>query len=313
MDSCLHWHDWVVSEIAAPFAARIDDVRAALAEVVRERVVGPDGRERFERLMDEPGPRWFGDDRPVREVHADASMFVGGLRALLLQTLHPLAMAGVAQHSDYRSDPWGRLQRTADFLAVTTFGPAHAADEAVARVRRVHGHVRGVAGDGRAYSADDPHLLRWVHVAEVDSFLTAHDRFGLRPLDRAGRDGYVADMAVVARHLGVPAPPTSARGLTDQLRAFRRELRSTPESLDATRYLLLTPPLAGPARVAYLLIAAAAVATLPAWSRPLLRLPLLPITERLALRPLGSGVTRAFRWLTSADSPFQAQRETNES
>ena len=115
-------------------------------------------------------------------------MFIGGIRALLLQSLHPLAMAAVAQHSDYRGDPWGRLQRTSYFLAVTTFGQASDAREAIARVKAVHRHVTGTAPDGRPYAASDPHLLTWVHIAEADSFLRAHTRFGAEPLDQAGRE-----------------------------------------------------------------------------------------------------------------------------
>ena len=125
-------------------------------------------------------------------------MFIGGLRALLLQSLHPLAMAGVAQHSNYRGDPWGRLQRTSTFLAETTFGSAVDAQRAVDRVRGIHRRVHGVAADGRTYTATDPHLLEWVHVAETDSFLRAHQFYGAAPLDQAGRDGYVADMAEIA-------------------------------------------------------------------------------------------------------------------
>ena len=105
-------------------------------------------------------------------------MFVGGIRALLLQSLHPLAMAGVTDHSGFEGDPWGRLQRTSYFLAVTTFGTAADADRMVAAVRSVHERVVGTAPDGRAYAASDPHLLRWVHVAEIDSFLAAHQRYG---------------------------------------------------------------------------------------------------------------------------------------
>lgn len=295
----------------------VESFRERLADALRDRVAGPDARERVAHLLDTPGPRWFTEDRPIRTVHADSSMFIGGLRALLLQTLHPLAMAGVAQHSDYRSDPWGRLQRTADFLAVTTYGPADEADRVIERIRHVHSFVKGMASDGRSYSANDPHLLRWVHVAEVDSFLVAHQRFGANKLDAIERDGYVEDMAFIARKLGVPAPPTTYRGLQDQLRAFRPELRSTAESRDAVKYLTLTPPLDFPASGAYIALVAATVATLPRWSRPLLRLPHLPITERLALTPLGDGVTRAFRWVTAPNSPFQRREErdrsTNES
>jgi uncharacterized protein (DUF2236 family) len=248
------------------------------------------------QLMDPTAPRWFADDRPIRRVHADASMFIGGLRALLLQSLHPLAMAGVAQHSDYRNDPWGRLQRTADFLAATSFGPASEAQRAVDTVNRVHERVRGVASDGRQYSARDPHLLRWVHIIEIDSFLAAHQKFGEFPLDAAGCDDYVKDAALIARKLGVPAPPESVRSLRDQISSYRSEIRGTKESREASRYLLIDPPLPPVARAAYSLLVAATVSTLPRWSRPHLRLPYLPVAERVALQPLGDLITRAVRW-----------------
>jgi uncharacterized protein (DUF2236 family) len=104
-------------------------------------------------------------------------MFPGGIRALLLQSLHPLAMAGVAGHSGFKGDPWGRLQRTSEFLATTTFGTVEHATKQIQRVRRIHERVRGTAPDGRPYAASDPHLLRWVHITEADSFLTAYQRY----------------------------------------------------------------------------------------------------------------------------------------
>src|SRR3954469_17424570 len=146
-------------------------VRQTLGRSLFGMVAGPEGPANRARIHETPGPRWFDEDRPIRQVHGDASMFVGGLRALLLQTLHPLAMAGVAEHSDYRGDPWGRLQRTSTFLAGTTFGPAQCAQGAVDKVRGIHRRGRGTAADGRSYDASDPHLLEWVHIAEVDSFL----------------------------------------------------------------------------------------------------------------------------------------------
>ncbi len=183
----------------------LDPMRTWVATHVRRAVTGRNGNVRHRDLFGTEGERWFDDEAVIRRVHADSAMFVGGLRALLLQSLHPLAMAGVAEHSDYRSDPWHRLQRTADFLAATTYGPADEAERAVARVHAVHERVVGVAPDGRSYAANDPHLLRWVHVAEVDSFLAAHQRFGETSLLPHERDEYVRDMAVIARALGVPA------------------------------------------------------------------------------------------------------------
>ncbi len=274
----------------------ITTVRDSLTKALRDRVAGPDGEQRMLQLMDPTAPRWFADDRPIRRVHSDAAMFIGGLRALLVQSLHPLAMAGVAQHSDFRNDPWGRLQRTADFLAATSFGPASEAQRSIDVINRVHERVVGVASDGRAYSARDPHLLRWVHIIEIDSFLTAHQRFGEFPLDEAGCDGYVQDTAFIARKLGVTAPPESARALRDQISSYRGEIRASKESRDVMRYLLLEPPLPLVARAAYSLLVAATISTLPRWSRPHLGLPYLPVTERLALRPLGDVITRVVRW-----------------
>ncbi|MBE7186904.1 oxygenase MpaB family protein [Jatrophihabitans endophyticus] len=277
----------------------ITDLRTRLGRLVFERVAGADGPRHRERIHNTPGERWFADDRPIRAVHADSSMFVGGLRALLLQSLHPLAMAGVAGHSGYRGDPWGRLQRTSYFLAVTTFGLASDADEAVARVRAVHQRVRGKAPDGRPYAASDPHLLKWVHVAEIDSFLATYQRYGTAPLDQAGRDGYVADTARVARALGVLDPPESEAELRSQLEEFRPELEGTAEARATARFLLLRPPLPLVARPPYAVLAAASVASLPGWARRPLRLPHLPLTEATAVRMAGEGVVRTIRWITT--------------
>ena len=284
------WHD-------EPMA---NDVRSWVGEQVRGRVGGPDAAARRAELFDTDEPSWFDDDAPIRRVHADASMFIGGLRAILFQSLHPQAMAGVADHSDYRRDPWGRLQRTADFLAATTFGPAAQAQQAVDRVQRVHRHVVGTGPAGEPYSANDPHLLEWVHIAEIDSFLAAHDRYGEHPLTGPDRDRYVAEAAVVARALGVIDPPETEAGLRLRLTEFRPELRSTKPARLAARYLLLQPPLPLAARVPYGLIAGAAVALMPAWTRVPLRLPWLPVSETLALRPAGEIVTRTLRWATPA-------------
>lgn len=305
-----------------PVGGRLDDVevletiRVALGDAVRSRITGPEREQRAQELFDTPGPRWFGDDRPVRIVHGDASMFIGGLSALFLQTLHPLAMAGVANHSDYRNDPWGRLQRTADFLAATTFGPADQAQAAIERVRAVHRYVQGIAEDGRPYSAGDPHLLRWVHVAEVRSFLTAHTRFGSQSLTAEQRDGYVADMAQIATALGVPAPPHSQQALQDQLRAFRSEVQVTRQAREAVRFLLWEPPLQSVARPVYGVLAAAAISILPGWARRSLRLVAPPLLERVTVQPAGLALTRLLAWAApppNRDADLSSARAASES
>jgi uncharacterized protein (DUF2236 family) len=271
-------------------------IREELARMILTRVAGPEPASARARVHDTPGERWFAEDRPIRRVHGDASMFVAGLRALLLQSLHPLAMAAVSAHSGYRGDPWGRLHRTSYFLAITTYGAAEDAEEAVARVQAVHERVRGTAPDGRPYRASDPHLLKWVHVAEVDSFLAAHQRYGAAPLDAEGRDGYVADMAVVARKMGVLDPPETEAQLREALASYRGELHGTREAREAARFMLLQPPVPLLARPAYGVLAAAAVGLLPWWTRWPLRLPYLPLAEATVVRAAGDALTRTIRW-----------------
>lgn len=272
------------------------NVREQLGAAIFARVAGDEGPERRDRIHGAPGPRRFGPDSAIWEVHADASMFVGGIRALLLQSLHPLAMAAVDQHSGFRGDPWGRLHRTSAFLAETTFGTTADADRAVRIVRAVHGRIEGVAPDGRPYRADDPHLLRWVHVAEVDSFLTAHDRYGRRPLSPQRRDQYVAEAAVVARALGAEEVPTTVAELEAALEEFRPELESTPAARRTARFILVRPPVPLALRAPYSMLAAASVALMPRWTRWPLRLPWLPVTEATAVRVTGEVVTRTIRW-----------------
>ncbi len=284
-----------------------DRVRARIGTAIFELVAGPRGPSRARRIRaPAPGERWFAEDRPIRRVHGDASMFIGGIRALLLQSLHPLAMAAMAEHSDYRSDPWGRLQRTGHFVGVTTFGREGDAREAIARVRAVHERITGTAPDGRPYAASDPHLLTWVHLAEVDSFLAAHARFGSHRLDQAGRDGYVTDMASIGAELGVPDPPRTQAELADRIGAYRPELAATAQSREAARFLLLQPPLPAIALAPYGALAGAAVSLLPGWARLLLRLPRLPVTETLLVRPAGQAVLQAIRWATNAPRPGPA-------
>lgn len=290
--------------LLAPMA---DGARRQLAHALRSRVAGSDAQAKAERIWGAEGPRWFTPEDPIWRVHADAAMFPGGIRALLLQSLHPLAMAGVAGHSGYKGDPWGRLQRTSEFLATTTFGTIDHAEEQIARVRSIHDRVRGKAADGRPYSAGDPHLLKWVHATEADSFLTAYQRYAVSPLSAAEADLYVQQGGIVASALGVVDPPTTVAGLRATIEGYRPELESTAAAREAARFLLVHPPLPLAAKPGYAALAAGAVAMLPRWARQPLRLPWLPVTERLVGRPLGGVATSTVRW-AMADATDERRR-----
>jgi uncharacterized protein (DUF2236 family) len=284
-----------------------DRARRLLATAVRDRVAGKDNAAKAAVIWDTPGKRWFTPEDPIWRVHADSSMFVAGIRALLLQSLHPLAMAGVAGHSGYKGDPWGRLQRTSTFLATTTFGTIQDAEAIIERVREIHERVRGNDPRGRPYLASDPHLLKWVHIAEVDSFLQGHQRYGATPLTLAEADRYVAQSGVVASKIGVLDPPASVTELEEAIQSYRPELEGTPAARDAARFLLLHPPLPWAARPGYSALAGAAVALLPPWSRSLLGLPRLPLAERAIALPLGGAATRVIRW--GLEHPHEPRKE----
>jgi uncharacterized protein (DUF2236 family) len=277
-----------------------DLARAGVARAVRLRVTGRRGPQ--VALDGDPG--WFGPESVCWRVHADLATVVGGLRALLYQTLHPLAMAGVAQHSDYRHDPWGRLHRTAEYIAATTYGTSEEAERAVARVRNVHQHVRGVASDGRPYSADDPELLAFVHATEVDSFLAAYQRYAAG-LSSEDADRYVAEMAFVARQLDADPVPTTVAELREVLAGY--ELRSTPEARDALRFLMF-PPMPWSVRPTYGLIAAAAVELLPIRVQLELRAVVPPPWGPIAVRPALRVMLSTLRWAVGESPTLAAAR-----
>ncbi|HSL58931.1 MAG TPA: oxygenase MpaB family protein [Acidimicrobiales bacterium] len=274
----------------------LDLVRRRLGGSVRTLLAGdvaPDTPAFPVATADDPG--WFGPGSATWQVHGDLSMIVGGLRALLLQTLHPLAMAGVADHSDYRDDPFGRLHRTGGFVAATTYGDSAAAARAVDMVRRVHVRVRGTAPDGRPYSASDPHLVTWVHVTEVDSFLAAHRRYGTRPISPADADRYVAEMAQVCEALGGDDPPRDVAALRAWIDGVRPELAVGRQARDAVRFLI-APPVPLVARGPYAVISAAAVGLLPAWARRKLWLPSAPLADPLVVRPAARALLAGLGW-----------------
>lgn len=273
----------------------VPDLRRRIGEAVRSRVAGPDADAAHARIWDTPGPRWFAPTDPIWRVHSDASMFPAGITALLLQSLHPSAMAGVAGHSGYRGDPWGRLQRTSHYLATTTFGTIEHAQEAITTVRSVHERVRGKDAEGRSYRASDPALLRWVHIAEAWSFLTGHQRHGALPLTPQEADTYVAQSAVSAAALGATDLPMTVVELDAALATARCDLQATPAARDAAVFLLREPPLPRGARPGYQLLALGAVDLLPDWAREELGLP-----RRRGAGAAGAVGTRLVRWGLSA-------------
>jgi uncharacterized protein (DUF2236 family) len=297
------WCSGLLVDAARPLHDRL---RRDVAVALRDRVAGRDNAAKAALIWDKPGDRWFAQSDPIWAVHADAAMFVAGIRALLLQSLHPLAMAGVAGHSGYEGDPWGRLQRTSTFLATTTFGTIEDAEAIIERIRDIHERVRGRAPDGRPYAASDPHLLRWVHVAEADSFLRAHQRYAATALTPAEADQYVAQSCVVATRLGVIDPPTTVAGLDAAIESYRPELEATTAARRAARFLLLHPPLPWAARPGYNALACAGVALLPLWARQLLALPYLPLAERVIVLPVGGAATSVIRW--ALQQPHEKQR-----
>ncbi len=274
----------------------VRSIQSRLGAVVRSRVAGDEPLERDQQIWGAPGPRWFSKSDPVWRVHEDASMFAGGIAALLMQALHPLAMAGVAGHSGYRSDPWGRLQRTSDYIAMTTYGTVPDAEELIGRIRAVHERVRGKDHRGRPYRASDPHLLTWVHAAEISAFLAAHRAYGTTQLTDAEADTYVAQTGLPASLLGVPEPPATVAELTATLDSYRPELEVSPAALDTVDFLLRTPPVPGLAKPGYLMLAAGGLALLPGWAREMLGVRLPDPLVRPVARPLGKAATAAVRW-----------------
>jgi len=212
---------------------------------------------------------FFGPGSVTWRLSTDLSGPVAGLRSLMIQALHPLAMAGVDQHSDWRSDPVGRLAATSSYLTTVSVGDKSTAERVSARVRRIHEHVRGVDPvTGQPYAAGDPALLLWVHAAFVDSTIAAAQLFG-SPLSAADADRYVAEMVAAAELVGVPAAiaPASVADLDRYLDSVRPQLRCTPAARESMAYLLDPPGLDPDVAEIWQDVRAGTIAALPGWAR----------------------------------------------
>lgn len=215
-----------------------------------------------------PGdPGLFGPEAVCWRVHADfPAMLAGGVSALLMQAMHPLALAGVWDHSTFRTDMQGRLGRTAQFIAGTTYGNRADALALIERVKRIHAVVKGTAPDGRPYAADDPALLTWVHVAEVSSFLTAYLRY-VGPLSTTEQDRYYDEVARIAEMLGATDVPRSAAAIAAYLERMRPRLVVSDRTREVVR-LVMAMPVASPLLVpAVRIMGDAGIALLPGWAQ----------------------------------------------
>ncbi len=237
----------------------------------------------------------FEKNTPIRMVHADlVGMMTGGIRSLLLQMLHPEALQGVLDHSNFREDMHGRLRRTAQFIAVTTFGHRDRANAAIERVNAIHAKVTGTLPDGTPYIANSPRTLAWVHVVEAQSFLAGYLRHVRPNMPGSEQDEYYRQFAVIARALGADPVPESRNEAEKIFRDLRSDLRASPEAREVAQLVLTQRPEGTPPGVQSLL-GAEAVAMLPDWGRSMLRLQ-RPVLTALPARAATWGVGRTLRW-----------------
>jgi len=258
----------------------VDSARAQIATGFRRIVSGdPTGAPPWvQELATGKDAGYFGPGSAAWAVHGSLPTLVGGVRALLMQALHPAALAGVRQHSRYEEDALGRLAGTTQWLTVVTFGDTTAADRECARVRGLHRKVVGTfeSDNGEApYAATDPDLLRWVHVAFTDSFLATHRVWG-KPIP-GGEDAYVREWAKAGELVGVVDPPRSVRELHEQIADFDPVLRGDEASAETVAFIR-NAPLPLPARPPYAVLFAGAVSTMPERHRKLLGLPTVPVS-----------------------------------
>jgi uncharacterized protein (DUF2236 family) len=258
--------------LARVAAAPIQPVRAAIRHWVLSAFPrAQSGSLDYDHPHGDPG--WFGPDSATWRVHSDfPGMLAGGLAALTLQTLHPLALAGVWDHSNFRGDLVGRLRRTTAFVGGTTYAPRAQVEALIAHVRQIHTHIVGNAEDGRPYAADDPALLTWVHVTEAYCFLQGYRRYSHVALPAGAADRYYGEVRAIAEALGAHDVPASERAVDEYFRRVQSELAFTERSrvvLELLSQVRLPVPAAGLSRDLFL---HAGAALLPGWAHDMLGL-----------------------------------------
>ena len=284
-------------------------IRQAIVRQVLN-LVGGKGDMPTERKRRDTG--LFGPDSAAWKVHGDfASMMVGGISALLLQMLHPGALAGVWDHSNFREDMLGRLKGTARFVAGTTYGDRAEAQALIDRVRAIHDRVRGVLPDGTPYAAEDPSLLTWVHVAEVSAFLAAYLRYVDPAFPAEAQDQYLRETATIARRLGALDVPEDRAGVTRYFQTVRPQLRYDHRTHEVA-HALLSQRAPNPAMApAMTLLFDAGKNLLPPWaahlhgfksSRP----------RQVAVQMGVAGLGRTLRWALVDSAEARARRHAED-
>ena len=264
------------------------------------------GQIDYENPKGDPG--LFGPDSVCWKVHGDfSSMLIGGISALLLQALHPLALAGVWDHSNFREDLLGRLRRTGQFVSGTTFASRADADWLIDKVKTIHLRVTGTAPDGRPYAASDPALLTWVHVAEVYSFLQAHLRYRNPHLSGADQDRYYDEIALVAERLGATNVPRSRSEVHAYLHTMKAELLCDERSLEILRILLAAPAPSALAAPMGKLFMQAGIDLLPDWAQSMLGQQISPTRSRLIQASVNK-FAPLLRWAVRSGAVHRARR-----
>jgi uncharacterized protein (DUF2236 family) len=275
--------------------------RAPLGDESRLEMMEPLASAYGRSVQDHPADGGlFGPKSLVWRVHRDRSFPLAGIRSLMIQALHPLAMAGVAQHSDWKRDPFGRLAATGGYVLTVTYGDTASANAAAARVRAVHKHVRGTDDvTGLGYSAERPDLLLWVHAGMVDSIVQVVQRYG-RGLSPAEADQYVAEMVPFAAIVGVPGEmvPSTVQALREYIESVPL-LQATSAARDAIGVVLDPPGLSNENRELWHEVGQVAIGTLPAWARSMYGFPEPPpeSMDREPVRQLIGALDIAFEAL----------------
>lgn len=277
----------------------LSPLRRALVRQVRATF---NDKSKGERPVPRSDHALFARDSVIARVHGDVtSMMAGGIAALLLQMLHPQALAGVWDHSDVHDDMLGRLRRTARFIALTTYGDRDAAEAAIARVKRIHEQVSGTLPDGTRYRADDPHLLAWVHVAGAVMFLEGWRRYGEPGMSCSDQDSYFVESGVIARMLGADPVPETRAAAERLVRDFRPHLGANSRSREFRDLVLRAPARALAEAGVQKLLMSAATDLLPPWARRMHGINIAP----LAMPPIRAatlGLASALRWAFAQES-----------